>query len=82
MSEAKIAGRRPAVVALEAGSYFWCSCGESANQPHCDGAHKQGTEFKPVRFEVEEPRKAALCLCKHTANAPFCDGAHTKLPEE
>lgn len=63
---------------LEAGNYFWCSCGNSVNQPFCDGKHK-GTEFTPQKFTLEEPQKVALCLCKHTQNAPFCDGSHAKL---
>jgi len=78
MSEAVIVDKKPAVMELEAGTYYWCSCGRSANQPFCNGAHK-GTEFKPVAFELTEKKKVALCLCKHTGNTAFCDGAHTKL---
>ncbi|MGK7371680.1 MAG: CDGSH iron-sulfur domain-containing protein, partial [Candidatus Halalkalibacterium sp. M3_1C_030] len=25
---------------IEAGTYAWCACGESDNQPYCDGSHK------------------------------------------
>jgi CDGSH-type Zn-finger protein len=78
MAEPTIADTKPVVMALEPGDYWWCSCGQSANQPFCDGAHK-GTEFTPVKFTVDEPKKMALCLCKHTENAPLCDGSHSKL---
>ncbi|MCP3685587.1 MAG: CDGSH iron-sulfur domain-containing protein [bacterium] len=33
MAESKIADKKPDV-------YYWCACGESKNQPFCDGAHK------------------------------------------
>ena len=53
MSEPVIAVNQPAVMTLEPGSHFWCSCGQSANQPFCDGSH-QGTDFQPVEFKVTE----------------------------
>jgi hypothetical protein len=31
--------------------YRWCSCGQSLNQPFCDGAH-EGTKFKPLKFTI------------------------------
>jgi len=30
--------------------YFWCACGKSANQPFCDGSHKN-TNFSPIKLE-------------------------------
>ena len=78
MSEPVIADHQPAVMTLEPGSHFWCSCGRSANQPFCDGSH-QGTDFQPIEFNVTEQKQVALCNCKHTENKPFCDGTHTKL---
>lgn len=78
MSNPTIASKAPLVVELEPGTYHWCSCGQSKKQPYCDGGHK-GTEFKPVKFTIEEKKKVALCQCKHTKNAPFCDGGHKKL---
>jgi CDGSH-type Zn-finger protein len=78
MAEPKIAEKKPAVLDLEPGVYYWCACGRSNNQPFCDGSHA-GTEFTPLEFKVEETKKAALCQCKHTANSPFCDGTHSKL---
>ncbi len=77
----QIAERSPAVMELEAGTYWWCTCGKSANQPFCDGAHK-GSSFSPMKVELESARKVALCRCKYSANKPFCDGAHNKLPED
>lgn len=79
MNEPKIAARKPVAVELEAGkTYYYCTCGESANQPFCDGSHA-GTEFQPQAFTAEKDGKAFLCQCKRTGNAPFCDGVHTKL---
>jgi CDGSH-type Zn-finger protein len=78
MSEPESPARHPAVRDLEPGTYFWCACGKSANQPFCDGAHA-GSEFTPLAFDVAEQRKAALCQCKRTGNAPFCDGTHNSL---
>jgi len=78
MAEPKVAEKVPAVLNLEPGTYYWCACGESKNQPFCDGSHA-GSEFTPLEVKVEAPRKAALCQCKHTANSPFCDGSHSKL---
>jgi len=38
MKKPAIAGKTPRPVQLEAGkTYTWCSCGESSNQPFCDG---------------------------------------------
>ena len=79
MPEPVIAQKGPYAVEVEAGkSYYWCSCGQSANQPFCDGSHKT-TEFTPVKFEATETNTVYFCGCKHTANPGFCDGSHTKL---
>ncbi|RMG27257.1 MAG: CDGSH iron-sulfur domain-containing protein [Bacteroidetes bacterium] len=78
MSEPKIVQKQPFVMELEAGTYWWCACGRSANQPYCDGSHK-GTEFRPVKFECTEHKRVALCGCKHTNKSPFCDGTHKQL---
>jgi CDGSH-type Zn-finger protein len=74
----KIADKKPAVLELEAGDYFWCACGLSSKQPFCDGSHK-GTGFAPQKVTIDEKKTVALCNCKHSENKPFCDGAHSKL---
>jgi CDGSH-type Zn-finger protein len=79
MNNAKIAGKAPQREELAAGkSYAWCSCGESSNQPWCNGAHS-GSEFAPIVFKAEEAKTAAMCLCKQTKNPPYCDGSHVNL---
>ncbi len=78
MEEPHVAQKKPFVLDMQPGTYFWCSCGKSAKQPFCDGSHK-GTSFRPVKTEIPEPKKVAWCGCKKSSNAPFCDGAHTKL---
>ena len=42
---------------------YYCVCGESKNQPWCDGSH-ENTGFLPLPFT---PTKA---------NLPYCDGSH------
>jgi CDGSH-type Zn-finger protein len=80
MAEPKIAARRPQVLELAAGTYWWCACGGSQNQPFCDGSHK-GTDFRPVQVVLPQEERIALCQCKRTADRPFCDGSHKRLPE-
>ena len=81
MSDRKIAAKKPVILELETGTYYWCRCGRSENQPYCDGAHK-GTGHSPLEFAVGEKKKYAMCLCKHTMKEPFCDGTHKKLEDE
>jgi len=78
MSEPKIADYFPKVLDLDAGTYYWCACGHSAKQPFCDGSHA-GTEFSPVKLELEEPKRVALCMCKLSGRKPICDGSHQEL---
>jgi CDGSH-type Zn-finger protein len=79
MADPVIAARAPIGVDLEAGkTYYWCTCGKSANQPFCDGSHK-GSEFTPRAYTPELSGKAYLCACKRTHNAPLCDGSHKAL---
>jgi glutamate synthase domain-containing protein 2/CDGSH-type Zn-finger protein len=79
MNEPIIADNKPTPANLDAGEqYHWCACGQSKNQPFCDGSHA-GTEFSPVAFTADADGEAFLCACKHTGNAPFCDGTHAQF---
>ena len=79
MEKSKVAGKVPKMVELKQGEkYAWCSCGQSSNQPWCDGSHKV-TSFTPTVFTVGETKKAAMCMCKQTKNPPYCDGSHMSL---
>ena len=78
----------PATYKVKRGKkYFWCSCGESKNQPFCDGSHNKfnklkETNFKPVPFQLdgtEDEKFVAFCTCKRTKDQPFCDGSHNDL---
>ena len=76
----QLAGRAPIPVEVTAGkSYWWCACGQSKNQPFCDGSHK-GSAFTPLEYAATESKKVFFCACKQTANQPLCDGTHNKLP--
>ncbi len=76
--EPKICDTKPLALEVEAGTYWWCSCGRAAQQPFCDGSHK-GTGLQPVKFEAAEKTTVWWCLCKQTATPPRCDGTHKKL---
>jgi len=79
MTSPHIAAKAPIATELKAGqTVYWCSCGQSKNQPFCDGSHK-GSEFVPMAYTAEKDGTAYLCGCKHTKNAPLCDGTHKGL---
>ena len=79
MSTRHIAQKSPYPTPVEAGkTYYWCACGQSKNQPLCDGSHK-GSGHAPVAYKAEEDGTAFFCGCKHSANEPMCDGSHAKL---
>ncbi len=79
MDKAKCAAKEPKCLkAVKDKNYAYCTCGLSANQPLCDGAHK-GTEFSPKIFKLEEDKDVWLCQCKQTKNPPYCDGSHKSL---
>ncbi len=78
MSDKVIADKKPIILEMKPGQYYWCACSRSENQPFCDGSHKV-TDIKPVAFEITEEKKYALCTCKHSDKVQFCDGAHKNL---
>ena len=79
MSKPHIAQKSPFPTQVEEGkSYSWCTCGKSAKQPFCDGAHK-GSEFVPLRYKAAETAKVFFCGCKYSKNGALCDGSHSKL---
>lgn len=78
MDTPNIAGKMPVVCEMSPGTYWWCACGLSKNQPFCDGSHRT-TPFTPIEVVIEEPRKVAWCVCKHSQKKPYCDGTHRKL---
>lgn len=78
MTEPMIAQKGPYLLELDPGTYWWCACGRSKNQPFCDGSH-QGTGLTPIQFTLDQRTQVALCGCKRSANKPHCDGTHRSL---
>ena len=78
VAEPKIAGTKSIKLDMKPGKYWFCTCGESSNQPFCDGSH-WNTDFKPLEFEITEEKTYAFCPCKKSSKQPFCDGSHKKL---
>jgi len=78
MEKPTIAQKKPFILDMTPGTYYWCACGKSSNQPFCDGSNKV-TAFTPIKTEIAEQKKVAWCGCKQSANKPFCDGAHINL---
>ena len=77
--EPKIAQKSPYKVELKEGvAVYWCACGQSKNQPFCDGSH-QGTDFTPVKYTPTKSGTHYLCGCKKTNKPPLCDGTHNNL---
>ena len=79
MADPVIAQKEPISVDVKAGkSYWWCSCGQSAKQPFCDGSHKD-TDFVPMEYTAPKDRTVWFCACKKTSKSPMCDGTHNDL---
>jgi CDGSH-type Zn-finger protein len=78
MIEPIIYQKSPLVQQTPPGTYWWCACGRSAQQPFCDGSHK-GTGLAPKKIDLTEAKTVAWCACKHSKLAPFCDGTHKQL---
>jgi CDGSH-type Zn-finger protein len=73
-----MSNEHPIMLDLEPGTYYWCSCGKTQNQPFCDGSH-EGTSFLPMEFIIAEKKQYALCNCQRTQDAPHCDGSHENI---
>lgn len=64
--------RRPRVLTLAAGEYYWCGCGRATDNlcphqqpaPHCQRLH----------FSLSRRETVWLCPCGKTTTAPWCDG--------
>ena len=81
MPKAIVFDHKPLSFALYPGTYYWCACGRSKNQPFCDGSH-QGSGIYPQEFVVEEESEAYLCLCKQSKDSPYCDGSHARIAKD
>ena len=74
----KNTGSEPLRTELEPGTYLYCQCGFSKDQPFCNGSH-HGSKFKPMVVDIDKKRKVSLCTCKLTKTPPFCDDSHLKM---
>lgn len=61
MAEPKIAQKSPYSQEVKPGKYWWCACGQSSNQPFCDGSHK-GTDFTPIEIEITEKNRCLVWM--------------------
>jgi CDGSH-type Zn-finger protein len=73
-----IVQKRSLKLVMEPGTYYWCACGRSANQPFCDGSHK-GTRFTPEKVVVKEKKLVKWCMCRHSDEGAICDNKHREL---
>jgi CDGSH-type Zn-finger protein len=64
---------------LAPGTYYWCACGRSREQPFCDGSHVASTCL-PVKFRIARPQHVLLCGCKHSRTPPYCDQSCVQDP--
>ena len=70
MAEPIVAQKAPYAKELEAGkTYYWCACGKSANQPFCDGKHKDTGLRARGLHRREERNRLSLRLQGHQERA-------------
>ena len=79
MADPNVPSKKPVTLELEPGTYWWCACGLSEDQPFCDGSHREAGVFSPMEFTVERKQRVKLCQCKHTKTPPYCDMTHQDL---
>ena len=48
MTMKKTVQNSPHIIKGEKKKYAWCACGDSSNQPFCDGSHMKREKFSPV----------------------------------
>ncbi|MCC6672027.1 MAG: CDGSH iron-sulfur domain-containing protein [Planctomycetes bacterium] len=68
----------PYVVRCGPGRYAYCRCQRSARFPLCDGTHR-GTEFQPIKVDLDRELTVAWCCCGKSRNLPYCDGSHAGI---
>ena len=79
MTQPTVVQKAPYPVNVEAGKdYWWCACGNSKNQPFCDGSHKGGP-FVPMKYTADASKTVYFCGCKASAGKPLCDGTHKSM---
>ena len=70
--------REPLKTKLATGTYLYCQCGYSSEQPWCNGSH-HGTKIKPLIVDIANERNVSICTCKLTKSPPYCDDSHKTI---
>jgi len=69
----------PCIKEEKVGKIAWCACGETKNDPYCDGSHKNSASgLKPIIVDISEDGVVAWCRCRQSKNKPYCDGSHAR----
>eukprot|EP00753_Platysulcus_tardus_P022682 PLAT9891.1.p2 GENE.PLAT9891.1~~PLAT9891.1.p2 ORF type:complete len:143 (+),score=15.41 PLAT9891.1:254-682(+) len=66
---------------IKGGTYKWCSCGRTGEQPMCDDTCLTApTTLRAMEYTVAaDQRWLYLCGCKLTGAPPLCDGSHIHM---
>lgn len=78
MDKPVVVQKRSLKLEMEPGTYMWCACGRSSNQPWCDGSHR-GTSFRPEKVVITEKKIVPWCMCRYSEKGAICDGKHRDL---